>query len=125
MSKKQVVVKSNQDGLKWGGIFLLWVLSFAAYYFFSTVPGAIKAIGWIIVICVSLLTLMTTAKGKSIFSFMKDAHVELRKVVWPMRKEAGQITLIVILVVFLAGIFLWGVDSAVIWCIGKITSFKT
>lgn len=121
MSKKQIVAPSNQDGLKWGGVFFLWALSFFAYYYFATIPTPLKAIGWIVVLLVSALILMTTVRGKSIVRFTKEARVELQKVVWPTRKEAGQITLIVILVVFLAGIFLWSVDSGVMWFIGKIT----
>lgn len=121
MSKKQIAEQSGKDTLKWGGVLLLWILSFAAYYFFTTIPDALKAIGWIAVLVTSVVVLMTTARGKAIVSFIKEGRVELQKVVWPTRKEAGQITMIVILVVFLAGIFLWSVDSGVMWLIGKLT----
>lgn len=115
------VHRANRDNLKWGGVILLWVLSFFAYYFFAAVPGPIKAIGWIVVLFVSVMILMTTVKGQLIVKFAKEGQIELLKVVWPTRKEAGQITLIVILVVFLAGMILWGVDSIAIWGVGKVT----
>lgn len=121
MSKKQDLERRNLDGLKWGGVSFLWILSFAAYYFFVAVPFSLKIIAWIVVAAVSVLILRATAKGRSIERFIKDAYVELQKVVWPTRKEAGQIALIVMLVVFLTGIVLWGIDSVVMWCIGKIT----
>jgi preprotein translocase subunit SecE len=121
MGKKQVAERRNLDGLKWGGICLLWILSFVAYYFFTVIPIPFKIIGWIIVILVSVAVLMATVQGKSFVLFAKSAYVELQKVVWPTRKEAGQIALIVVLVVFLAGMILWGVDSVVMWGIGKIT----
>ncbi len=125
MSKKQVAEQGSKDSLKWGGIVLLWVASFFAYYFFSAVPVPLKIIGWIVVLLISALILMTTVRGKCIAGYIKNAYVELQKVVWPTRKEAGQITIIVMVVVFLAGILLWGVDSTLIWCIGKLTQLKS
>lgn len=125
MSKKQVAERGRKDSLKWGVVSLLWVLSFVAYYFFATVPVPLKAIGWIVILIVSAIILRTTIKGQIFSGFVKESRIELQKVVWPTRKEAGQITLIVILVVFLAGIFLWGIDSALIWGIGKVTQLKS
>ncbi len=121
MAKKQELEPKNLDGVKWGGIGLLWIAFFFAYYFFTTIPFMFKIITGLVVVAISLATLMTTIKGKSIISFVKSAYSELHKVVWPTRKETGQIALIVVLVVLLTGLILWGVDSVVMWGIGKIT----
>jgi preprotein translocase subunit SecE len=37
--------------------------------------------------------------------------MELRKVVWPVRRETMQVTLIVFVLVTLVALFLWGVDA--------------
>jgi len=37
--------------------------------------------------------------------------MEVRKVVWPSRQETVQTTLIIGLVVIVAGLFFWGIDS--------------
>lgn len=121
MAKKQELEPKNLDGIKWGAISLLWIVFFVAYYVFTTVPFVFKMAAILVLIAISIPTLMTTVKGKSIISFVKNAYVELQKVVWPTRKETGQIALIVILVVLLTGLILWGVDSVVMWGIGKIT----
>lgn len=121
MAKKQELEPKNLDGIKWAGVGLLWILFFLAYYALTTFPFIFKIVTALIVVAISIATLMTTIKGKSIISFVKSAYVELQKVVWPTRKEAGQIALIVILVVLLTGLILWGVDSIVMWGIGKIT----
>jgi preprotein translocase subunit SecE len=121
MAKKQELEPKNLDGIKWSGIGLLWILFIVSYYAFTAVPFVFKIVTAVIIVAISITTLMTTIKGKSIVSFVKSAYVELQKVVWPTRKEAGQIALIVILVVLLTGLILWGVDSVIMWSIGKIT----
>jgi preprotein translocase subunit SecE len=120
MAKKQELEKGNLDAVKWGGIGLLWIVFFGCYYYFTTIPLAFRLGAGVVVAVISVLTLMTTFKGRSIKSFVKSSYIELQKVVWPTRKEAGQIALIVVLVVLLTGLILWGLDSLVMWVIGKV-----
>ena len=42
--------------------------------------------------------------------FLKEVKTELSKVVWPSKKEAVRLTLVVILVSLLVGAFIGGVD---------------
>jgi preprotein translocase subunit SecE len=46
-----------------------------------------------------------------ILELPKEAVRETKKVVWPTRKEATQITLIVFAFVLVMAIFLWGTDK--------------
>jgi preprotein translocase subunit SecE len=46
---------------------------------------------------------------------VRDAYHEVRKVVWPSRKETGQATLMVFVFVLLMAIFLWMVDKLAEW----------
>lgn len=116
--------EKKRDTLKMGGVFLLFVVAFMAQDYFKATPLPLKASGWIIVLVGAVFVLMTTAKGKVLVDFIKEGRVELLKVVWPTRKEATQITLIVLLVVFLAGVLLWGIDSSLVWGIGHLTQLK-
>ncbi|MDP2637998.1 MAG: preprotein translocase subunit SecE [Candidatus Levybacteria bacterium] len=43
-------------------------------------------------------------------SFFKEARDELKKVVWPTRQEVIRLTLVVIAVSFIVGVFLGGLD---------------
>ena len=52
---------------------------------------------------------------------IKEAKIELQKVVWPTRQEAVQTTSIVMVMVTITGFVLWGIDSGMLWAIGKIT----
>jgi preprotein translocase subunit SecE len=49
--------------------------------------------------------------GRQFFSFSREAMRETKKVVWPARKEALQITAVVFGFVLVMAIFLWGVDK--------------
>lgn len=124
MSKKHVVQREKRNSLKWVGILALLACAVVASYYFSAVPWPLKVIGWVVVVLISGAIFAMTSRGEVVVAFVKESRIELQKVVWPTRKEAGQITLIVIVVVFLAGIFLWGIDSMVVWCVGKATQLK-
>ena len=47
------------------------------------------------------------------YRFLSEAKVELKKVTWPGRKEVNYTTVVVIVAVFVFGIFLSGVDFVV------------
>ena len=65
-------------------------------------------------------------KGESLFKkaweFWQGALIELKKVVWPTRKETIQSTLSVLAMVFAMGIFLWSMDALLLrmvaWLMG-------
>ena len=59
----------------------------------------------------AVLLLWTSATGREFLNFAKEAVRETKKVVWPTRKEATQITLIVFAFVLVMAIFLWGTDK--------------
>ena len=54
---------------------------------------------------------LTSQRGQDAWGFAKDARTEVRKVVWPTRKETIQATLMVLGMVIVVGFFLWAVDS--------------
>ena len=59
----------------------------------------------------AVLLLWTSATGRDFLGFAKEAVRETKKVVWPTRKEATQITGIVFAFVLIMAIFLWGTDK--------------
>jgi preprotein translocase subunit SecE len=60
---------------------------------------------------VAVLLLWTSATGRDFLGFAKESVRETKKVVWPTRKEATQITLVVFGFVLVMAIFLWGTDK--------------
>jgi preprotein translocase subunit SecE len=59
----------------------------------------------------AVLLLWSSATGRDFLNFAKESVRETKKVVWPTRKEAGQITMIVFAFVLVMAIFLWGTDK--------------
>jgi len=54
--------------------------------------------------------LLTTAMGRSVWSFVIESRQEVRKVVWPTRDETMRTTLMVLAMVSVVGIVLWALD---------------
>jgi preprotein translocase subunit SecE len=61
----------------------------------------------------AVLLLWTSATGRDFLGFAKESVRETKKVVWPTRKEATQITGIVFAFVLVMAIFLWGTDKII------------
>ena len=53
-----------------------------------------------------------SAYGRSLWQFVLDSRVELRKIVWPNREETLRTTAIVFAFVGIAGVFFWLIDLA-------------
>jgi preprotein translocase subunit SecE len=92
---------------------------FGTYNFSFTTP--IQVLIWISWLVLIMITGYFTTQGQQVFAFSKEAKIELKKVVWPERQEAIKITAIVMAMVAITGFVLWGIDSLMLWGIGKIT----
>lgn len=62
-----------------------------------------------------------TAQGQRFNTFLQASRAELRKVVWPTRQETVRTTLLVVVMVVIAGLFLWAVDSLLLWMVSFLT----
>ncbi|NIE67242.1 MULTISPECIES: preprotein translocase subunit SecE [Burkholderiaceae] len=96
---------------------LLVVAGFVGFYWLGSqewyVRGAALVVGVVAGVVVGLLS----APGKSFIAFAKDSYKEVRKVVWPTRKEATQTTLVVFGFVLVMAIILWVCDKSIEWVI--------
>ena len=90
---------------------LLVVSGIAAFYFFAQQSTFIRLGALFGAVLLAFLVFVFSESGKQFFAFGKDTTQEVRKVVWPTRKEAVQVTLVVFLFVLVTGIFLFGVDK--------------
>jgi len=60
---------------------------------------------------------------KRLWTFIKEARAELKKVTWPSRNEIYNTTLVVIIATVFFGFFLFFMDIIFSWVITKIQSF--
>jgi preprotein translocase subunit SecE len=56
-------------------------------------------------------------------SFITEVRSEMRRVTWPSRREVYATTVVVILTSIFFGVYLWGLDLALTWAVGRIFGF--
>jgi preprotein translocase subunit SecE len=74
-------------------------------------PALVCAGALVAGLVIAVLLLWTSATGRDFLGFAKESVRETKKVVWPTRKEATQITMVVFGFVLMMAIFLWGTDK--------------
>jgi len=87
------------------------------YYHFADQMQVLRVVGLLVVVLVATIVALQTSVGRSSWAFAQAARVEVRKVVWPTRKETMQMTITVIIGVFIMAILLWGFDSFLAWLV--------
>jgi preprotein translocase subunit SecE len=60
---------------------------------------------------------ISSGPGARFVRFLKDAQIEVRKVVWPTRQETWQTTLVVAVAVLILGIMIWVIDLVLSWIV--------
>ena len=53
-------------------------------------------------------------------TFLTEVRNEMRRVTWPSRREVYATTVVVILTSIFFGVYLWGLDLALSWAVGRI-----
>jgi preprotein translocase subunit SecE len=99
----------------------LFLGALIAHSFYIHFPFMLRVSGWIILSIVLLAFSSRTIVGKRFWSFFKEAWQELRKVAWPSRDITVRMTLLIIGIIFLFALFLWGLDSLLMWLINLLT----
>jgi len=87
------------------------VAGVAAFYVLAKQPMYVRVAALVAGLIVAIVLAWMSDTGRGFISFSKDAIRETKKVVWPTRKEAGQITAVVFGFVLVMAIFLWGTDQ--------------
>ena len=121
MKSTKLENRTSKDVFLWLVIGLGFIFAVSANYYFSHEALAIRLIAWIIGALILAGLFFYTTQGQRLWSFSQAARAELRKVVWPSRQETVRTTLLVMAMVVLAGLFLWAVDSFLLWAVAFLT----
>jgi len=113
-SQVQTVV-SPLDKVKLAGAVLLVVAALVAFYLLSKQGPLAQWSALIVGIAAAVAVFFVSEPGRELFAFGRDATREVKKVVWPSRKEAIQMTAYVFGFVFIMAIFLWLTDKTLEW----------
>jgi preprotein translocase subunit SecE len=86
-----------------------------AFYALSKQDLWLRVAALIGVLIAAVATFFTSEAGKQLIAYGRDSIKEVRKVVWPTRKEALQMTGYVFAFVFVMALFLWLTDKTLEW----------
>lgn len=116
MATSQVeTVSTGADKVKLFGALLLVIAAVAGFYLLSK-QGPVAQWGVLVVgLMAAAATFLVSEQGKQLFAFGKDSWREVKKVVWPTRKESLQMTLYVFAFVVVMALFLWLTDKTLEW----------
>jgi len=92
------------------------------FYHFTDETFILRVVGLLAVIAVAFGLAITTQAGANGVSFSRAAVIEMRKTVWPTKKETMQTTGIVMIMVVIMGLVLWLFDTILVSIIRWLTS---
>ncbi len=116
MAASQVeTVSSGADKAKLFAVAALVVAAVAGFYFLAK-QGVYVQWGVLLVGLVAAAGIFLISEpGRQFVAFARDAWREVKKVVWPTRKETLQMTAYVFAFVVIMALFLWFTDKTLEW----------
>ena len=118
--KPEVALEGRLDGLKWAAVAIVLAVGVYGNYYFSAESVLYRALALVALAAIAGFVALQTVKGDAFWTLVKEAKVEIRKVVWPSRQETIQTTLVVVAVVIVMGLILWALDSLLGWIISSL-----
>jgi len=116
MATTQVeTVNTGADKAKLAAAAGLVVVALTAFYLLNKQGPLVQWAALLVCVGAAAGVFFTSEAGRQLIAFGRDAWREVRKVVWPTRKEATQITLYVFGFVLLMAVFLWTTDKTLEW----------
>ncbi|TVS12229.1 MAG: preprotein translocase subunit SecE [Gammaproteobacteria bacterium] len=120
MSTSKAAQRDGLDGLKWVVVFVLIAAGAFGNSYYGDESLLYRVLALVAVAAAAGAVAVQTAKGRAFWELLKDARIEIRKVVWPNREETTQTTLIVLALVVIVALILWGLDTLLGWMISGL-----
>lgn len=108
-------VSTGADKAKLAAAALLLVGGVAAFYVLGKQDLWLRVLALLAMIAAAVAMFFISEPGKQLIAFGRDSVREVKKVVWPTRKEAMQMTGYVFAFVFVMALFLWLTDKTLEW----------
>lgn len=108
-------VTTGADKAKLAAVAALVVAAIAGFYLLGK-QGVIVQWGVLLIgLAAAVGVFLTSELGRQFVAFARDAWREVKKVVWPTRKETLQMTAYVFAFVVVMALFLWLTDKTLEW----------
>ena len=108
-------VSTGADKAKLAAAAVLLVAAIAVFYAMAKQDLWLRVIALLVLIAGAVAVFFTSEPGKQLIGFGRDSVREVKKVVWPSRKEAMQMTGYVFAFVFVMALFMWFTDKTLEW----------
>jgi preprotein translocase subunit SecE len=108
-------VSTGADKAKLAGAAVLLVGALAVFYVLGKQDLWLRVVALIVLLAAAVALFFASESGKQLIAFGRDSVREAKKVVWPSRKEAVQMTGYVFAFVFVMALFLWITDKTLEW----------
>ena len=103
------------DKIKLGAAVALVAVGIWGYYALAEQPLVLRVLAVLGGIVAAGAVAWTSAPGRQFAAFSGESIVEVKKVVWPTRKETMQTTAAVFAFVVAMALFLWITDKTLQW----------
>ena len=108
-------VHTGADKAKLAAAALLAVGGIVAYYALGRQDLWIRVAGLLVLLIAAVVLFFTSESGRQLIAFGRESVREVKKVVWPTRNEAMQMTGYVFAFVVVMALFMWVTDKTVEW----------
>jgi preprotein translocase subunit SecE len=108
-------VSTAADKAKLAAAGMLVVGAIAAFYLLGQKDLWLRVVALLALLVAAVVVFFVSEPGRQLIAFGRDATREVRKVVWPARKEAMQMTGYVFAFVAVMALFLWLTDKTLEW----------
>jgi preprotein translocase subunit SecE len=121
MATEQVqTVNTGADKAKLAVSVLLVIAGIAGFYMLTKQGAWVQWAALVAGLIAAAVVFASSESGKEFVAYGRDSWREAKKVVWPTRKEAIQMTAYVFAFVVVMSIFLFGVDKFLEWVIFNV-----
>jgi preprotein translocase subunit SecE len=93
----------------------LVIAALVAFSMLAPKGALVQWVSLLVGLVAAVAVFFTSEMGRQLVAFGRDAVREVKKVVWPERKEAMQITVYVFGFVVVMAVFLWLTDKTLEW----------
>jgi preprotein translocase subunit SecE len=115
ISPQVETVSTGADKAKLALSVALLVGAVVAFYMLGKQDLWLRVVALLMLVAAAVATFFTSESGKQLIAFGRDSVREVKKVVWPARNEALQMTGYVFAFVVVMALFMWLTDKTLEW----------
>jgi preprotein translocase subunit SecE len=110
-------ISTSADKAKLAAAGVLLVGAVVAFYLLGKQDLWLRVVALVLLLIGAVAVFFTSENGKQLIAFGRESVREVKKVVWPSRKEALQMTGYVFAFVVVMALFLWLTDKTLEWAL--------